>query len=61
MNRIKPVTVLGPTPREGATEYLLDMISELAKLARETGEIHVAIHLEAIIAARRAIARDRLA
>ena len=38
---------------EGAREYLLDMIQQLARIARRSGEMAVAIHLEAILAARR--------
>lgn len=34
-------------------EYLLDMIEQLAALAREIGEIEVAIHLDATAAAGR--------
>ena len=58
MDQFKPRTTLGPSPRETVTEYLFDMIQQLAVLARETGELQVAIHLEAIIAAQRAIAKD---
>ncbi len=38
--------------REGAREYLFDMIQQLAHVARRSGEVAVAIHLEAILAAR---------
>jgi hypothetical protein len=34
-------------------DYLLDMIEQLAELAREIGEIEVAIHLDATVEARR--------
>jgi hypothetical protein len=34
-------------------DYLLDMIEQLAELAREIGEIEVAIHLDATAEARR--------
>jgi len=34
-------------------DYLLDMIEQLAELAREIGEIEVAIHLDATAKARR--------
>ena len=36
-------------PREWDREYLLDMINQLAKLAREAGETEVAILLKAIL------------
>ncbi len=38
---------------EGARDYLFDMIQQLAQVARRSGEMTVAIHLEAILAARR--------
>ena len=34
-------------------DYLLDMIEQLSSLAREIGEIEVAIHLDATAEARR--------
>ena len=40
-----------PTSREAAREYIVDMIEQLARLARQTGETRIAIHLEAILAA----------
>ena len=39
--------------KNGRRDYLLDMIEQLAELAREIGEIEVAIHLEATVEARR--------
>ena len=48
--------ILIPVPseveREGAREYLFDMIQQLAQVARRSGELAVAIHLEAILSAR---------
>lgn len=41
--------------------YIYDMIEQIADLARRSGETYAAIHLEAIIAARRALAEDRQA
>ena len=49
-NRMFPT----PAQREAARDYLLDMIREMAILARQTGETPIAIYLEAILAARRA-------
>ena len=37
--------------RDDGRSYLLDMISELTKLAYKLGETSIAIHLEAILAA----------
>ena len=56
MERFEPKATSIPTAREAEIEYLFDMIAELAKLARRIGEVGVAIHLEAILAARRAVA-----
>lgn len=42
-----------PSGGEATREYLFDMIAQLARLARRTGEAQVAVHLEAILAARR--------
>ena len=36
-------------PASGTRDYVLDMIAELAKLARQNGEMPVAIYLEAIV------------
>ena len=47
-------------PDKGAArEYVFDMIRQLAKMARSAGEVAVAIHLEAILAARRAENEDQ--
>lgn len=59
MDRIKTVSDFAPSAHEGATEYLYDMLGQLARLAREAGETPVAIHLEAIIAARRATPKEQ--
>jgi hypothetical protein len=61
MNHGKPRDIVAPTSREGAREYLFDMIAQLARLARDSGEQQIAIHLEAIIAARLAIPKDQSA
>lgn len=61
MDRIKAVSNFAPSARESAIEYLYDMLSQLAQLARETGETPVAIHLEAIIAAQRATPKEQSA
>ena len=55
------MTQSGKMTREETAEYLIDMMDQMAKLARQAGELHVAIHLEAIIAAQHAIAKDRSA
>lgn len=39
--------------------YILEMIAELAKLARKLGEAQIAIHLEAILAAASTAQRGR--
>ena len=44
---------------EGTLEYLIDMLHEMAEIARRSGEDQIAIHQDAIIAAQRAIAKDR--
>lgn len=59
MDRIKTVSDFAPSAHESAIEYLYDMLSQLAQLARETGEAPVAIHIEAIIAARRATLKEQ--
>ncbi len=59
MDHIKPRTIPGPPENEGALDYLIDMLHEMAAMARRSGEDQIAIHLEAIIAAQRAIAKDR--
>lgn len=61
MDHIKTVKDFRMSARESATEYLYDMLNQLAQLARETGETPVAIHLEAIIAAQRAIRKAQSA
>jgi hypothetical protein len=43
--------------REASAEYLADMIAQMARLARGTGQVHVAILLEAVISVQRAIAQ----
>lgn len=41
-----------PTPTSAEVRaYILDMIIELAKMSRDSGEQGIAIHLEAIVAA----------
>ena len=59
MDHIKPRTKLGSPANEGTLEYLIDMLHEMAEIARRSGEDQIAIHLDAIIAAQRAIAKDR--
>ena len=39
-----------PTNREAVGHYIVDMIEQLARLARQNGETRIAIHLEAILA-----------
>lgn len=58
MNDLAIETTHLPSRREASVDYLLDMIAELAKLARRAGEPGVAIHLEAILAAREAVRRQ---
>ena len=48
-----------PSNGDGASEYLFDMIAQLAQLARSAGETQAAIYLEAILAARRAALREQ--
>ena len=59
MDQAKAKAAFSVEPRARAVEYLFDMIDQLAALARKLGEIDVAIHLEAVTAARRAIAKDQ--
>ena len=40
-----------PTARDATREYIIDMIQQMARLARQTGETRIAIHLDAILAA----------
>ena len=42
---------------QATRHYLVDMIEQLAHLARRSGEMHIAILLEAILAADRAAPR----
>ena len=39
-----------PSKAEAAREYLLDMLQQLARLARTSGEVQIAILLEAVLA-----------
>ena len=48
-----------PALQADGRAYVLDMIAELAKLARKLGEAQIAIHLEAILAAASASQRGR--
>lgn len=48
-------------PHAEVIAYIADMIAQLAEMARRTGEPAVAIHLEAILAARRATELARTA
>lgn len=48
-----------PSGGEPTSEYLFDMIAQLAELARRTGETQAAIFLEAILAARRTRLEER--
>ena len=50
-----------PNPREGARDYLFEMIEQLSKMARRTGEVEVAILLKAILDAARVAERSRSA
>jgi hypothetical protein len=61
MNDLGAETPMPDNPRERASEYLFDMIGELARLAQNIGEPDIAILLDAITAARRATAKDRSA
>ena len=58
---MKPSTPRQPLGRNGddTRDYIFEMIAELAAMARRTGEAAVAIHLEAILAARRAALEER--
>ena len=39
-----------PTGREATRDYVLEMIEQLARMARQAGELRIAILLEAILA-----------
>lgn len=47
--------------REDARDYLMEMIDQLAKLARRNGEVEIAIHLKAIVDAEGVAERKRSA
>lgn len=47
-----------PPHSDAVHAYLFDMIDQLAQIARNAGEMHMAIHLEAIIAVQRFLADD---
>ena len=42
-----------PFTREATLDYLLDMIAQMAELARQAGQARIAIHLDALLAAER--------
>ena len=46
-----------PSRRAATHEYIIDMVQQLARLARGSGEMQIAILLEAVLAADRAAAR----
>ena len=48
-----------PTQREGAREYLFEMIEQLAALARRTGDVEIAILLKAVLDSARVADRKR--
>ena len=39
------------SPQEATLDYLFDMIAQMAEMARRAGQLRVAIHLEALLAA----------
>ncbi len=46
-------------PRTATLDYVLDMIAQIAKLARQAGLTRIAIHLDALLAAERPTAGER--
>ena len=60
-----PSGAVTPTPvpgqRDSGRDYLLEMIEQLARLARRTGDLDVAIHLKAILDAARVADRKHSA
>ena len=58
-----PPGAVTPTPfpnqRDSGRDYLFEMIEQLAKLARRTGDLDIAIHLKAILDAARVAERKR--
>ncbi len=52
-------SALGSPGREATREYLMEMLVELALLARAANEVGIAILIEAIIAAQRATRTGR--
>ena len=50
-----------PNQHDSARDYLFEMIEQLAKLARRSGDLDVAIHLKAILDAARVAERKRSA
>ena len=55
--RVSPDPV--PTRRAATHEYILDMVQQLARLARGSGEMQIAILLEAVLAADKAATQAR--
>jgi len=48
-----------PSKGEAAREYLLDMLQQLARLARASGEVQIAILLEAVLAVDQVVRAKR--
>ena len=48
-----------PSPQEATLDYLFDMIAQMAELARQAGQVRIAVHLEALLAAERQGAQVR--
>ena len=60
--RMDPRAAISFSPanvRDSARDYILDMIEQLAAMAHRAGEVELAIHLKAILDARRAAERRR--
>lgn len=55
MKHFEPGTAFGAASSEEMAEYLYDMIEQMAQIARQADQAWVALHLEAIVIAQRAI------
>ncbi len=42
-----------PSSQDATLDYLFDMIAQMAELARQAGQLRIAIHLDALLAAER--------
>ena len=44
---------IAPPSQDATVDYLFDMIAQMAELARQAGQVRIAIHLDALLAAER--------